>query len=94
MPEPAEIGQKVKHRDARLRPTHPPGVIEHIDTATARVRVQPFDPARPAWTADIAAVEPDDAIWYPTDGAPPAKSVPFPIPPGARAPRVYGCYRR
>ncbi|MFF7250874.1 hypothetical protein ACFZBU_44255 [Embleya sp. NPDC008237] len=87
------IGSKVKHRDESLRRTHPPGVIEHIEPDTDRVYVQPFDPTRPAWTAELALVEPDDAIWYPTDGQRPARSMAFPIPPGARAPREYGCYR-
>ncbi|MYS80826.1 hypothetical protein [Embleya scabrispora] len=87
------VGSKVKHKDERLRKTHPPGLIEHIDADTDQVRVQPFDPARPAWTAELALLEPDDAIWYPGDGERPADSMAFPIPPGARAPREYGCYR-
>ncbi|MGW1992986.1 hypothetical protein [Embleya sp. NPDC001921] len=87
------IGHKVKHQDENLRTTHPPGEIEHIDPLTAQARIQPFDPTRPPWTAPVTHLVPDDAIWYPSDGAPPARSKPFPIPPGTRAPRTYGCYR-
>ncbi|MFE5333491.1 hypothetical protein ACFRCG_44605 [Embleya sp. NPDC056575] len=94
-PRPGRIGvgDKAKHTSDSLRRTHPPGTIEHIDPDTGEARVQPFDPAQPAWTASLDLLVPDDGVWFPSDGAPPARSRPFPIPPGAAAPRAYGCYR-
>ncbi|MGC0415432.1 hypothetical protein ABIA38_000926 [Embleya sp. AB8] len=89
----SEIGREVMHVDEGMRRGRPPGVIVSVEGGTT-VRVQPFDPERPAWTADLTAVVADTGIWYPEDGARPARSSPFPIPPGVRAPRQYGCYRR